>query len=79
MSQVNHNECWIPVRDLPNTERGVIIWTKRLWGEAHSTVVSRHLDFGAWYDAKEKRWLHSDGSLVEEGVTHWMEMPVRPS
>jgi hypothetical protein len=79
MSQVRHDECWIPVRDFPRTERHVIIWTKRAWlPKREEHICARNIDFGAWYDRKQNVWFHSDGT-VAENVTHWMEMPTKPS
>lgn len=78
MSQLNHDDCWIPARDTPDTKRRVIIWTKHPWSEQGSTLISRHLDMeGAWYNPQESSWYHSDGSVAED-VTHWMEMPTKP-
>jgi uncharacterized protein DUF551 len=78
MSQINHDECWIPARDTPNSDRQVIIWTKKPNMPKGTTVINRHLDTGgAYYDPNGKTWFHSDGS-VAKGVTHWMEMPGKP-
>lgn len=78
MSQINHDECWIPARDAPSTDRQIIIWTKRPCMPKGTTVINRHLDTqGAWYDPDRKIWFHSDGNLAKD-VTHWMEMPGKP-
>lgn len=79
MSQVNHNECWIRASDPPQTQRPVIIWTKKPWVPKGTTLISRHLDTeGAWYDIEEATWYHSDGHIAEN-VSHWMEMPGSPA
>lgn len=80
MSQTNHNECWIKASDPPNTQRRVIIWTKRPWLPKTSRLqpLPRHLDMdGAWYSKKDDLWFHGDGHLAKD-VTHWMEMPRQP-
>lgn len=77
MGQLNHDGCWIPARDLPQTERGVIIWTKKPWLANGTTTTTRHLDFGAWFSQKDGAWYHSDGHIAK-GVTYWMEMPRNP-
>lgn len=81
MSQINHDDCWIPVSDPPSNQRRVIIWTKKPWlpKTDRAAPLSRHLDMhGAWYHKKEDMWYHSDGSIAYD-VTHWMEMLKRPA
>jgi hypothetical protein len=78
MSQVNHDECWIPAHDPPTTDRQVVIWTRKPWCPPGASVISRHLDTdGAWYAPKQKQWFHSDGHPAKD-VTHYMEMPGKP-
>lgn len=80
MSQTNHNDCWIPASDAPNSQRRIIIWTKRPWLTTTKAFLpmSRHLDTGgAWYNPRERTWFHSDGTIAKD-VTHWMEVPTKP-